>query len=389
MATWDVFHSDRLEVERGLDDASVRAALARGDLTEDDLIRPAGSGSPWERLGDRLDTLTPPEPEPPPPVEVPPPFVPPPAPAPTPTPPPTAEPARPSNIAEWNTEAFQKAGWRDHEVIDEEDEVETADDFEQVDPETSAPALLAFADIKDEDNEDEGLEILDDEPADAAGLDAPRAPIGPILPPLESAAAIPVPGPAPLPWNEEELEVEFDGEDEYDPLDEDEEAAEFTLARGSAETVEELDLAAMVDVAFQLVLFFLVTATTVFYKSLEVPKPTADAPPEAAQQGRSNTVEEKMKDFILVEIDPAGSLKIDRQPVPGDLTMGGLADRLRKLRLDTGRKSMLLSADFTTPHRLATLAYDAANEIGMGIAIAKPAPPGNRPKPPPAAAKKG
>ena len=50
---------------------------------------------------------------------------------------------------------------------------------------------------------------------------------------------------------------------------------------------------------------------------------------------------------------------------------------------------MLLSADFATPHRLVVLAYDAANEIGMGIAIAKPTPPGNRANPPPAAAKKG
>jgi biopolymer transport protein ExbD len=379
LATWDVFHSDRLEVERGLDDASVRAALSRGDLTEDDLIRPAGSGSPWERLGDRLDVLAATAP-PTPPAD---------APKEATTivaPPPPAEPPRPYDATEWSTEIFRGAGWRDHEATEDDDvdveALQASDDFEQVDPETSAPALLSFADIDDEaDSDPESLEILDD--------DEPAHSTGPILPPLESAAAIPVPGPAPLPWSEEELEVEFDGEDEYDPLDEDEEAAEFTLARGSSETVEELDLAAMVDVAFQLVLFFLVTATTVFYKSLEVPKPTADAPPEAAQQGRSNTIEEKMKDFILVEIDPSGALKIDRQPVPGELTSAMLASKLRKLREDTGRRSMLLSADYLTQHRLSVLAYDAANEIGMGIAIAKPTPPGGRANAPPPAAKKG
>ena len=36
---------------------------------------------------------------------------------------------------------------------------------------------------------------------------------------------------------------------------------------------------------------------------------------------------------------------------------------------------MLLSADFATLHRNAVLAYDAANEIGLGIAIAKPKEP--------------
>ena len=52
-----------------------------------------------------------------------------------------------------------------------------------------------------------------------------------------------------------------------------------------------------------------------------------------------------------------------------------LAERLRTAREKTGRKAMLLSADFATPHRHAVLAYDAANEMRMGIAIAKPSAP--------------
>ena len=74
--------------------------------------------------------------------------------------------------------------------------------------------------------------------------------------------------------------------DEPDPLEEDEEAAAFTLSRGDPEKVEELDLAAMVDVAFQLVLFFLVTATTVLYKSLEVPKPNPEPPRRRGHSGK-------------------------------------------------------------------------------------------------------
>ena len=159
--------------------------------------------------------------------------------------------------------------------------------------------------------------------------------------------------------------------EEFDPIEEEEAAAEFTLARGSAETVEELDLAAMVDVAFQLVLFFLVTATTVLYKSLEVPKPNPESSPAAsATQGKS--LDELKNDFILVEIDPAGRLKIDQEAI--DASHDLLVKRLRSAREETGRQSMLLSADFTTPHRSAVLAYDAANEIGLGIAIARPTP---------------
>ena len=43
LASWDVFHADRLELERGLSTAAVRAALADGDLRDDDLVRPAGT----------------------------------------------------------------------------------------------------------------------------------------------------------------------------------------------------------------------------------------------------------------------------------------------------------------------------------------------------------
>ena len=125
----------------------------------------------------------------------------------------------------------------------------------------------------------------------------------------------------------------------------------------------------MVDVAFQLVLFFLVTATTILYKSLEVPKPN----PESPRGRRAGPVADARRHeglYIVVEIDPAGAMKIDREPVAA--RMDALVARLRAAREQTGRKAMLLSADFATPHRNAVLAYDAANEIGLGIAIARP-----------------
>ena len=64
LAHWDVFHADRLEVERSLSTEAVRAALARGDLRDDDLIRPAGTTIPWARLAD-LPALVEPAPGPP------------------------------------------------------------------------------------------------------------------------------------------------------------------------------------------------------------------------------------------------------------------------------------------------------------------------------------
>jgi hypothetical protein len=63
-------------------------------------------------------------------------------------------------------------------------------------------------------------------------------------------------------------------------------------------------------------------------------------------------------------------MKIDREPVAA--AMPALVERLREAREKTGRKAILLSAEYATAHRNAVLAYDAANEIGLGIAIARP-----------------
>ena len=52
MANWDVFHSDRLELERELDPAAIRRAFECGDLRDDDLVRPAGTTVAWSRLAD-------------------------------------------------------------------------------------------------------------------------------------------------------------------------------------------------------------------------------------------------------------------------------------------------------------------------------------------------
>ncbi|MFO0961032.1 MAG: biopolymer transporter ExbD [Isosphaeraceae bacterium] len=189
-------------------------------------------------------------------------------------------------------------------------------------------------------------------------------------------------GPAPDPRSAvPDLFEGDDEEDEYDPLEEDEEAAAFTFTRSETPHIEELDLAAMVDVAFQMVLFFLVTAATVMYKTLEIPTPNPESQKNAPAQSKK-TLDDLAKEFILVEIDPAGVIQVDRRPV----TAEELAERLRDAREESRRSAMLLTADFTTPHRNVVAAYDAANEIGLRIALARPAAPPKAGGPAPAAA---
>jgi biopolymer transport protein ExbD len=227
-------------------------------------------------------------------------------------------------------------GWLWAEVVEEDDE--------------------DFGDEDDEDNEVAagGLEILDDEPEvalpaapDEDGNHSNQA----------SRLALPV--------------IDSRGWDDIPDATEEEDEGDLSLSRSGPATVEELDLAPMVDVAFQLVLFFMVTATTVLYKTLEIPNPSKEQAPTAVAQGRS--LEDLQDDNVLVEIDAIGGVKIDREPVAG--TMEAIVERLRTSREKTARKSMLLSAAYGTKHRHTVLVIDAAHEIGMNIVIARPEAP--------------
>ncbi len=294
--SWDVFQSERLEVDRGVGTEVVRSRLASGALNGDDLIRPSGT-TRWSRIGQVADFASPggaavveilPTPDSPP-VRL--------DPGPEPGLQPTSDLEFPEESEE--TVEFPMAQFRE--------------------PNVEPPVL----------------------PDDEAGGPHPTELGDPIPPGLETSSDL-----------------------------EDDEASDFTLSRNSANRVEELDLAAMVDVAFQLVLFFLVTASTIVFKTLEVPKPNEDKPPEAAAQSRAKSVDELEKDYILVEVDAEGAVKIDHLPVKAE--RAALVEKLRQARESTGRKAMLLSADFATRHRNAVLAFDVAGEIDLQIAIAQP-----------------
>jgi biopolymer transport protein ExbD len=422
LASWDVFHADSLELDRGLSSDAIRAALLAGGLHHDDLVRPAGTTAAWVRLGDLPELMAP-------------------APAAdldaavspaTPAPPrePSHRAERPPTVgeapgrirAERGDAPSHRAPLSDFEVRAEDpaptpqreapsastmttpppawlqlggepDDVtfpvipgDPADRRTQASPAPSGPALEHGAagppvwTWPDDDEEgeavadgddagivdlDDKIEILDDEAAGLEILDeddlSVPSPSSREATTSNGASRLALPVVPSRDWNEDRAPVEEIEEED------------FTLSRSGPMTVEELDLAPMVDVAFQLVLFFMVTATTVLYKTLEIPKPTNDQAPGAVAQGHSRSVDDLQKDYVLVEIDSGGAIKIDREPVPA--TVDALAERLRTARDKTGRKIMLLSADYATAHRNAVLAYDAAIDIGMGIAIARPNPP--------------
>ncbi|MBX6316771.1 MAG: biopolymer transporter ExbD, partial [Isosphaeraceae bacterium] len=323
MSTWDVFHSDRLEVERGLSAEQVRAKVARGELRAEDLARPAGTQVAWSHLSD-LPALWGP---------------------------PAGAAASASGAADSSLIAPPTPDPDAGEepiftaLIEEEEE----EDEGRSRPDDEAPrGAILTAEFADEDEEDQDIGPRRTE---RLGQVLGEVPSGSTPPRLATRDDPPFDEPvADLHLETAEVdEDEDEHEEEYDPEEEDEAAAEFTLSRGAPPKVEELDLAAMVDVAFQMVLFFMVTATTVLYKTLEVPRPSPEKAPGAVAQGQGRSLDDLQNDYILVEIDPQGRIQVDHEPAPTE--MAALAERLRAARTQTGRTAMLLTADFTTPHK--------------------------------------
>ena len=413
MASWDIFHADRLELERGQSTQAIHWALARGDLRDDALVRPAGTTVPWARIADIPELLAPalePASEPGPAAHR-----------------SSAEAPRPADRLpdfeeiQPNLEEVIPPPKKHHPTelpgssltdvafpVLEESEPRPLRAPGTPVPSASSPAWVWAENDEDEDDlriiEDQrDIEILADDAFDehgtgSTGAAEQPATTQPAVPGRSSEAhsrrvesrTVAEPHEAWEP-SQDDLDLDViegsrssrvalpvvhsrDRDGTVLPAAADEQPeTEFSLSRSATQKIEELDLAPMVNVAFQLVLFFMVTATTVLYKTLEIPKPSGEAPAGAVAQGRSRSLDDLKDDYILVEIDDRGAMKLDRQPI--EPVRETLVENLRLAREKTGRKSMLLSADFATLHRNAVLAYDAAIEIGLSIAIAKPQSP--------------
>ena len=328
---------------RGQSTQAIRSALARGDLRDDDLVRPAGTTIPWARIVE-MPELTAPEPEP------------------TPEPVPTA----PSPLAETSGPEprlpdFEEIQTNLDEVISPPRfhhptelpgsspsdvafpviEVPDPPPLHPVGPPSALSPAWIWAEDEDEDEEDEeedgqrgiesqeDIEILAEDSLDETGSvptrssdtsaqthrPEPGRPLSELHSgPVESDKSVERGG---------GIGAEFggsrSGRDRRQPVRQPGGLAGRALVRsrrqrdarrcrGEAsfryralrtQRIEELDRAPMVDVAFQLVLFFMVTATTVLYKTLEIPKPSADTPAGAVAQGRSRSLDDLKDDYIL------------------------------------------------------------------------------------------
>lgn len=127
---------------------------------------------------------------------------------------------------------------------------------------------------------------------------------------------------------------------------------------------DEIDMTPMIDVVFQLLIFFMVTATYALQKAL--PMPTPDSAQAAAQQRLTDEPSED--DLLVVRVDADDALWVDDVLA---VSRHDLIAKLRRIRTtsgpggEPGPRRLLVSADPDAHHEAVVLALDAGSAAGM------------------------
>jgi biopolymer transport protein ExbD len=113
------------------------------------------------------------------------------------------------------------------------------------------------------------------------------------------------------------------------------------------------NLTAMIDVVFQLIIFFVCTSNmqdSAFNESIRL-----------AMAPHGKVVENKDPREILIDIDANGQITIGRSIFPEDV----LVAMLRKTVADQGKVPVIIRGDMETRHREIRRAMDAVKRAGL------------------------
>ena len=123
--------------------------------------------------------------------------------------------------------------------------------------------------------------------------------------------------------------------------------------RATLPDTPEINLTALIDVVFLLLIFFMVTTTFEWRSELRIELPTASA--------QEKTNHDAM---VAVVIDAAGHVRVD-----GHQVEGAEAPALRRALVNAARGldsvQVVVSADARTPHQSVVTVMDAARQVGL------------------------
>lgn len=123
----------------------------------------------------------------------------------------------------------------------------------------------------------------------------------------------------------------------------------------------EIDLTPMIDVNFQLLIFFMVTASYAIQKSLEVPTPD---PTDEATQSVVQDIDSE-DDYIVVKIEKDNSIWVESVEAP---SYQDLIFKLKERKNDksgNAPNSLRIEADNDCDYEYVVRAVDAGSAAGM------------------------
>jgi len=155
----------------------------------------------------------------------------------------------------------------------------------------------------------------------------------------------------------------------------------FRRDRATLEGDEDMDMTPMIDVVFQLLLFFMIISTFQIQKAIGFPNPgdpkEAKNIPTLGQLGRDRVILSisAQNDFELLHYDREG-----KAAVPEPVKREDLLRRLKKAVRNDRKTSLIIRADDKAKHESVVAAIDAANLADMeDIRIAQPVEAGTGP----------
>jgi biopolymer transport protein ExbD len=122
---------------------------------------------------------------------------------------------------------------------------------------------------------------------------------------------------------------------------------------------EELDMTPMVDVAMQLILFFMVTSSMIMQMCLSFPQPAPDDRAQARETPQ--TLEDIKKDSIVVKVKGDNSILVDEEKLP--TKEEDLVAKLEKIKHDRNPNGgLVIQAEEAAYHETVVKVVDSANE---------------------------
>jgi biopolymer transport protein ExbD len=122
-----------------------------------------------------------------------------------------------------------------------------------------------------------------------------------------------------------------------------------------------IDMTAMVDIVFFLLIFFMVTSLQSLESVMDMPTPEADESSQAQPKQMSDY--ENDADVVMIRIEDDDSLWVDEEQAYSEQE---LRNKLReKRRKGSGPHSAMIVGDADASHAAAVLVFDACADVGI------------------------